>query len=230
MKLAPYYEDLSTLHVGTMENRSYYIPYGSLEDALTKEREDSDRLQLLAGELEFRYYSAPYEVEEDFYKENFDPSAFDTLPVPSVWQCHGYDHHQYTNTRYPFPYDPPFVPVQNPCGAYVRDFTLAAGQEDKDCFLVFEGVDSCYYVWINGAFVGYSQVSHSTSEFDVTSFVHAGSNRIAVLVLKWCDGSYCEDQDKLRMSGIFRDVFLLYRPKNHGPGLFRTYLFFQQLP
>lgn len=215
MKLAHYYEDLSTLHIGTMENRAYYIPYGSLETALTQQREDSDRLQLLSGEWKFHYFNAPYEVEEGFYQEDFDLSGFDSLPVPSVWQCHGYDRHQYTNVNYPFPYDPPYVPVENPCGAYVRDFTVSADRYGMRCYLNFEGVDSCFYVWLNGTFVGYSQVSHSTSEFDVTDWIRVGNNRIGVLVLKWCDGSYCEDQDKFRMSGIFRDLFLLYRPQNH---------------
>ena len=193
MKLAHYYEDLSTLHIGTMENRAYYIPYGSLETALTQQREDSDRLQLLSGEWKFHYFNAPYEVEEGFYQEDFDLSGFDSLPVPSVWQCHGYDRHQYTNVNYPFPYDPPYVPVENPCGAYVRDFTVSADRYGMRCYLNFEGVDSCFYVWLNGTFVGYSQVSHSTSEFDVTDWIRVGNNRIGVLVLKWCDGSYCED-------------------------------------
>lgn len=131
--------------------------------------------------------------------------------MPSVWQNHGHDRHQYTNVSYPFPYDPPYVPLENPCGAYVRDFDLDA--VEGKYFLNFEGVDSCFYLWLNGQFVGYSQVSHSTSEFDATPYLRAGKNTVAVLVLKWCDGSYFEDQDKLRMSGIFRDVYLLRRPE-----------------
>ena len=215
MQLPKYYEDLQVLHVGTCPNRAYYIPYGDEQTALEGERTASDRLLMLSGDWAFRYYPAPDAVEADFFAENFDVGEFDAIPVPSVWQCQGYDGHQYTNTRYPFPYDPPYVPLNNPCGAYVRSFTVPAERAGERKYLCFEGVDSCFYVWVNGQFVGYSQVSHSTSEFDVTEWVCVGENRIAVLVLKWCDGSYLEDQDKLRMSGIFRDVFLLYRPQRH---------------
>ena len=128
-------------------------------------------------------------------------------------QNYGYDCHQYTNTRYPFPMDPPYVPHENPCGEYVRTFTYHRDEKAPRVYLNFEGVDSCLYVWMNGSFIGYSQVSHSTSEFDVTESLKEGENTLCVLVLKWCDGSYLEDQDKFRMSGIFRDVYLLRRPQ-----------------
>ena len=124
----------------------------------------------------------------------------------------GYDRSQYTNSRYPFPYDPPYVPQDNPCGAYRHHFQWHKDQKAGCTFLNFEGVDSCFFVWLNGRYVGYSQISHHTSEFDVTPFLVEGDNLLAVLVLKWCDGSYLEDQDKFRMSGIFRDVYLLNRP------------------
>ena len=120
---------------------------------------------------------------------------------------------QYTNIRYPFPADPPYVPKENPCGAYLYDFTYQKDAAAPRAFLNFEGVASCFYVWLNGQFVGYSQVAHSTSEFDVTKFLQDGTNHLAVLVLKWCDGSYMEDQDMFRMNGIFRDVYLLHRPE-----------------
>ena len=126
---------------------------------------------------------------------------------------HGFDDHQYTNIRYPFPFDPPYVPQHNPCGAYIHTFDYNRDPDAPLAHLNFEGVDSCFYVWLNGQYVGYSQVSHSTSEFDVTPYLLEGSNKLAVLVLKWCDGSYLEDQDKFRMSGIFRDVYLLKRPE-----------------
>ena len=137
------------------------------------------------------------------------PSRF--LPAGSA---HGYDYHQYTNVNYPIPFDPPYVPKENASGAYRTTFTLSAEAAKQRNFLYFEGVDSCFYVWVNGKFVGYSQVSHSSSEFEISSFVNEGTNTLAVLVLKWCDGTYLEDQDKLRMSGIFRDVLLLTRPKS----------------
>ena len=211
MKLHACHEDLHTLHVNTLPNRAYYVPYSHSDDARRDVRAESDRFQSLNGEWRFNYYESLDLLPEDFLSEN---RAMESIPVPSVWQMHGYDRHQYTNIRYPIPYDPPHVPVQNPCGLYMRRFGL---DDAGDCrrTIVFEGVDSCFYLWINGRYVGYSQISHSTSEFDITDFVHPGENSIAVLVLKWCDGTYLEDQDKFRTSGIFRDVYLLRRDPNH---------------
>ena len=214
LKLPKYYEDPAVLHVGTEENRAYFIPFGSEADALEGERTLSDRMIQLSGDWRFRFYESLLDADE-FYRPGYDTEGYDLIPVPSCWQILGYDRHQYTNVRYPFPYDPPYVPEENPCGAYLRDFELTNGQCEMRSFLNFEGVDSCFYVWINGQEVGYSQVAHSTSEFEVTKYLRPGRNTIAVLVLKWCDGSYLEDQDKLRMSGIFRDVYLLSRPRAH---------------
>lgn len=212
MIIPKYYEDLKVLHKNTMPNRAYYIPASIHMKNLVEERECSDRFELLSGEWKFRYFESIYEEKELFYKEGFDTENFDTVIVPGVWQNYGYDRHQYTNTRYPFPVDPPFVPHANPCGEYIRTFHYHKDENAPKAFLNFEGVDSCFYVWVNGIFIGYSQVSHSTSEFDITDSVREGENTLAVLVLKWCDGSYLEDQDKFRMSGIFRDVYLLKRP------------------
>ena len=214
MLVENYFENPEVLHLGTCENRAYYIPFRSEEDAMTGERFFSDRVTCLNGHWLFRYFPSVRELQEAYWeKETDELMDFDRIPVPSVWQNHGYDHHQYTNVRYPFPYDPPYVPVDNPCGVYRRNFNIE--DTDERVYINFEGVDSCFYLWINGNFVGYSQVSHSTSEFEITSFIKEGSNNVTVLVLKWCDGSYFEDQDKLRMSGIFRDVYLLHRPKDH---------------
>ncbi len=207
-----HYENLKVLHENTMPDRSYYIPAGRRMDNLVEHREESDRFILLNGEWDFRYYESIYDLKEEFYREEYgDSKGWNKLPVPSVWQMHGYDSQQYTNVRYPFPLDPPYVPQENPCGAYRHTFCWHRDAEAPRTFLNFEGVDSCFYVWLNGQYVGYSQVSHATSEFDVTSFLREGENLLAVLVLKWCDGSYLEDQDKFRMSGIFRDVYLLNR-------------------
>lgn len=208
-----HYENLKVLHENTLPNRSYYIPASKPMYDLVENRISSDRFQLLNDTWQFRYYDSIYDLKEEFFAADYDASGFDTIPVPGMWQNAGYDLHQYTNLRYPFPFDPPYVPQDNPCGAYVYDFDYSVCQDAPKAYLVFEGVDSCFYVWVNGKYVGYSQVSHSTSEFDVTDKLTEGKNRIAVLVLKWCDGSYMEDQDKFRMSGIFRDVFLLKRPK-----------------
>ena len=214
MIIPAYFEDLQTHHLGTSPNRAYFIPASVRMDDLVENREHSDRFQLLNGNWKFKYCESIYDFEEFFYEEGFDASAWDTIPVPSVWQNHGYDRHQYTNIRFPFPADPPYVPYDNPCGAYLHTFTYKPNEAAPKVYLNFEGVDSCFYVWLNGQWVGYSEVSHSSSEFDVSECIREGENILAVMVLKWCDGSYLEDQDKFRTSGIFRDVYLLKRPEN----------------
>lgn len=212
MIIPHHYENLHILHENTMPDRNYYIPAEKAYSTSLDARDHSDRVQFLNGTWKFRYYDSIYNLQDEFYSEGYDVSCFDDIPVPSVWQMHGYDYHQYTNVRYPFAFDPPYVPKDNPCGAYVTDFDYDQNEDAPLAHLNFEGVDSCFYVWLNGRYVGYSQVSHSTSEFDITEFIRNGSNRLCVLVLKWCDGSYLEDQDKFRMSGIFRDVYILKRP------------------
>ncbi len=207
-----YYENLNMLHENTMPARAYYIPASVQMDTSAGNREVSDRIQMLGGRWYFRYYRSVHDLKETFYVPDHDISGYDRISVPGVWQMEGYDAHQYTNIRYPFPFDPPYVPHDNPCGAYVYTFDYHEDAAAPMAYLNFEGVDSCFYVWLNGFYVGYSQVSHATSEFDVSGVIAEGENRLAVLVLKWCDGSYLEDQDKFRMSGIFRDVYLLKRP------------------
>ena len=208
-----YYENLSVLHENTMPARAYYIPASGRMDNLVEHREESDRMQLLNGTWKFQYFNSIYDIQDSFFEKNYDTENFDEIQVPSVWQMAGYDTHQYTNIRYPFPFDPPYVPQDIPCGVYVHTFEYSRDEKAPKSFLNFEGVDSCFYVWINGSYIGYSQVSHMTSEFDVTDVLQDGMNTVAVLVMKWCDGSYLEDQDKFRMSGIFRDVYILKRPK-----------------
>ena len=213
MIVPKHYENLHILHENTMPDRAYYIPASERMNCLVEEREKSDRIQMLNGEWAFRYFDSIYQLTENFYEEEYSLESFDKVQVPGVWQNQGYDCHQYTNLKYPFPFDPPYVPKENPCGAYVKEFEYHKEEKAPEVYLNFEGVDSCFYVWINGSYVGYSQVAHSTSEFHITEFLREGSNRLAVLVLKWCDGSYLEDQDKFRMSGIFRDGYLLKRPE-----------------
>lgn len=204
MKLEKYYEDPHTLHVGTMDNRCYYVPHsGKGEDR---------RLPLSGNDWKFGFFPYVEAVPDSFCEADWQAGDFVNMEVPSCWQMKGFDQKQYTNVRYPFPYDPPFVPDENPCGAYLKDFTLDEEQAAMRQFLYFEGVDSCFYVWVNGEFAGYSQVSHSPSEFEITGRTKPGKNRLSVLVLKWCDGSYLEDQDKLRFSGIFRDAWIILRP------------------
>ncbi|MCM1058657.1 MAG: beta-galactosidase, partial [Firmicutes bacterium] len=214
MIIPKHFENVKVLHENTMPYRAYYIPSDRRQEDLVEHRERSPRFTLLNGTWDFRYYESIYDLKTEFFREDYIPDPdWTKLPVPSVWQMHGFDHHQYTNVRYPFPLNPPYVPHENPCGAYRRRFTWKKDADAPRTFLNFEGVDSCFYVWLNGSYVGYNQVSHSTAEFDLTGFLREGENLLAVLVLKWCDGSYMEDQDKFRMSGIFRDVYLLNRPQ-----------------
>lgn len=216
------YENLQVTHEGTMSKRAYYIPASERRDDLVEHRERSDRFQLLNGDWKFKYYPNVHDLTDPFYEPGFDTGDFDTIPVPSVWQNHGYDRHQYTNIRYPFPADPPYVPYDNPCGCYVIKFRYTSDKDAPRAYLNFEGVDSCLYAWLNGQYLGYNEVSHSSTEFDITDKVVDGENTLAVLVLKWCDGSYLEDQDKFRTSGIFRDVYILKRPEAHIRDYFVT--------
>ena len=209
-----YFEDLGVLHEHTLPPRAYYVPASAPAASTPWGRETSDRFHLLNGRWAFRYLPSIHDLTEPFWETpDAAPEGFTMIQVPSTWQHLGYDHHQYTNVRYPIPFDPPHVPQDNPCGAYIRDFDHIPDPAAPTTQLVFEGVDSCFYVWLNGTYVGYSQVSHATAEFDVTGHIRPGTNRLAVLVLKWCDGTYLEDQDKFRTSGIFRDVYLLNRPE-----------------
>ncbi len=207
-----YFEDPQVLHENEVSYRAYFVPASERMDNLVFERGRSDRIQMLNGNWLFRYYDSVYDLKEPFFETGFQTAGYEAVPVPGVWQQYGFDCHQYTNIRYPFPADPPYVPVENPCGAYVHTFYYEKSADAPRTFLDFEGVDSCFYVWLNGQYVGYGQVSHAQHEFDVTEMILQGENKLAVLVLKWCDGSYFEDQDKFRVSGIFRDVYLLKRP------------------
>ena len=212
LNIPDYHTSPATLHIGCEEPRAYFVPFPCEACAKTEERGESAYFKSLCGQWDFKFYKSLNDVRE----LPTTTEGFDKLTVPMNWQMaldRGYDVPNYTNVNSPIPVDPPYVPDENPCGLYVRDFTVPAKLADKKIYLNFEGVDSCFYVWLNGAYIGYSQVSHSTSEFDVSNLLKEGKNRLAVLVLKWCDGSYMEDQDKFRMSGIFRDVYLLKRPK-----------------
>lgn len=210
MSLPNYFQDPQILHLNTTPHHAYFIPFDSVESAVKNPRESSAFFTLLNGKWDFAYFERYVDLPEDFLHFAFT----DKIPVPSNWQNQGYDHHQYTNVNYPFPFDPPYVLIENPCGLYHQTFTQSINP-NKRYLLNFEGVDSCLFVYVNHQFVGYSQISHCTSEFDVTDFLKEGENHLHVVVLKWCDGSYLEDQDKFRMSGIFRDVYLLERESHY---------------
>lgn len=201
-----YHENTEALHFGTLDKHCYFIPFSKGQDPF-ESRENSTRFELLNGDWDFKFYGSIIDIEDDFISSGFDKK----IPVPSNWQLHGYDKPQYTNVCYPIPYDPPYVPDDIPVGIYQRSYNYSPDGNDR--ILVFEGIDSCVYLYINGEFAGYSQVSHSTSEFDITPLLREGENKITAAVLKWCDGTYLEDQDKIRLSGIFRDVYVLSRPK-----------------
>lgn len=182
----------------TSENRcaprSCYIPGGV-----------SQRL-LLNGTWDFAFFNRDIDVPERI-------EHWDTIPVPSCWQLQGYENPNYSNINYPYPCDPPYVPDDNPCGVYQRQFEL--GEKWGKLYFVFEGVSSCAFLYINGRYVGFTQGSHLFAEFDITDYVNQGTNTVRVHVLKWCCGSYLEDQDFFRYNGIFRDVYILQRPQGH---------------
>lgn len=195
------------LQMGREKERAYFIPYESQEKAFSGDRDGSDFCRVLNGEWDFRFFAAYYDVPDEITEWN-------KIPVPSNWQMHGYEAPYYTNVNYPYPVDPPYVPDENSCGVYRTYFTWEEYLE-KEVYLVFEGVNSCFYLYINGQEIGYSQGSHIPAEFCITKYLKRGSNEILVKVLKWCDGSYLEDQDFLRFSGIFRDVYVLFRSPEH---------------
>ncbi|MBE6689585.1 MAG: glycoside hydrolase family 2 [Ruminococcaceae bacterium] len=202
-----YFEDLSLISENRMPPRAHYIPYESLEKALKGDKNTSKYYTLLNGEWDFRYY----EREADVMLHEDD---WDKIPVPSCWQMHGYDKPQYTNVNYPYPVDPPYLPDDVPCGVYHKEFILSAENAQRDTYIMFEGVSSCLYLYVNGSYAGCSQGSHIPAEFNITEYVSEGKNEIIVKVLKWCCGSYLEDQDFFRFNGIFRDVYLLHRCKD----------------
>ena len=188
------YEQINFTSENRLPSRSYYIPGGASE------------YHLLNGEWNFAYFARDIDVPEKIEK-------WDQIPVPSCWQILGYENSNYTNINYPYPCDPPYVPDDNPCGVYEREFVI-----DKKwgrLYFVFEGVSSCAYLTINDKYVGFTQGSHLPAEFDITDFVLEGTNKVTVKVLKWCVGSYLEDQDFFRFNGIFRDCYVLQRPEGH---------------
>lgn len=188
--------------------RSYYIPYATLEQALSGMRSESPYYTLLNGDWSFKYFERDTDVPDII-------DEWDSIPVPSCWQTYGYGQIIYTNINYPFPVDPPYVPDENPCGVYQRTFNMDEIWLNRKTYIVFEGVSSCMFLYINGERVGFTQGSHLQAEFDITSYVKKGENVLTCRVLTWCTGSYLEDQDAFRFSGIFRDVYLLSREQNH---------------
>ncbi len=191
------------------------LPFPDQASAMNGERGACPWFKLLNGRWRFRYCESPLTAPRDFHLESFDVDAWDTIPVPYSWQMQGYGRPHYTNVVYPFPVDPPRVPAENPVGCYRRAFTLPHAWNGRRVFLVFQGVDSAFHLWLNGEAVGYSQGSRIPAEFDITDVVRSDANTLAAKVYQLSDGSYLEDQDMWWLSGIFRDVYLVAVPEIH---------------
>ena len=195
--------------------RAYYIPFQDGAMALQADKEESVYYAPLGGDWAFAYYGRSYDVDEAIFDPDGSVEGWDTIPVPSNWQMHGYDVPHYTNVNYIIPIDPPYVPDDNPCGVYVKSMNIPGIWKDKRIYLNFDGINSCGFIWVNGTFAGYTNGSRCSAEFDITPYVHTGENRLLVQVFKWCSGTYLEAQDSYRLSGIFRDVYLLAREPDH---------------
>ena len=200
------YENLDFIHENTLKPRAHYIPYDSIEKALVGDKTKSNFYTLLNGEWDFAYFNRDIDCTETIEKWN-------KVKVPSCWQTTGYEKPYYVNVNYPHPVDPPYVPDDNPLGVYRRFVDIDSGFCKKENYIVFEGVAPCFDLYVNGEYIGFSTVSHSTSEFKVN--LKEGRNEILVKVYKRCASSYLEDQDFFRHNGIFRDVYLLSRNSGH---------------
>ncbi len=191
------------------------VPFEDELAAVRGEMSDSPYFLTLNGRFHFHFAPTPHNTPNHFHEETFDAEKWDNITVPSNWTVQGYDKPIYTNIQMPFTPDPPFVPEDNPTGLYRRSFSIPDNWADKRIIICFEGVESAFYLWVNGRPVGYSQGSRLPAEFDLTPFVHPGKNNLAVKVIRWSDGSYLEDQDHWWMAGIYRDVFLYATPNRY---------------
>ena len=199
------WEDLSVFKINTEQPHSFFIPYDKAGDSLTK---------TLNGTWDFKLYKIDDDIPKEFYKKSYNKSDWDKIPVPSNWQFHTEDFPVYTNIIYPYEINPPFMPSDyNPVALYKRNFNLNKDWEKMEVFIHFGAVNSAFYVWVNEKFVGYSEGSKTPAEFNLTDFLIDGNNEIVLKVIRWSDGTYLEDQDFWRLSGIERDVFLYAQPK-----------------
>ena len=206
------WENQALTGINRMYGRAVYAPFDNEDDALRLDRTLSPYFKLLNGAWMFAYFPRPEAVPEDFHEEDFDCCEWDAITVPSNWQMKGYGRPHYTNILYPIPVTPPYVPNDNPTGCYIREFEIDDSWDGKKLLLMFNGVDSFFYVWVNGQLAGMSKGSRLPAEFDITDIAHIGVNRIAVQVVQWSDGTYLEDQDMWWLSGIFRDVSIMAVP------------------
>lgn len=221
------WENEQVIGINKEQGHSTYVPFATIQQALSDYAEDSPYYECLNGTWKFNWSKSPDLRPLSFYKTDFDVSYWDDIDVPSDWQMKGYGKPIYTNAKYPFVKNPPYVmsgevpadwtknEFPNPVGSYRRSFKIPDNWDGKKIYLHFAGVQSAMYVWVNGKKVGYSQGSMTPAEFDVTPYVNKGENTVAVEVYRWSDGSYLEDQDFFRLSGIFRDVFVFAVPQLH---------------
>ena len=207
------WENFLHLHENRMAPRAYFFSYDSVNNAQTFQRELSRRFMLLSGQWRFNYFTNPLLVPEEFYSQKMD--QWGQITVPNMWQMEGHGDLQYTDEGFPFPIDVPFVPSDNPTGAYQRNFTLGENWNDQQTIIKFDGVETYFEVYVNGQYVGFSKGSRLTAEFDISRYVVQGDNLLSVRVMQWADSTYIEDQDMWWTAGIFRDVYLVGKPLTH---------------
>ncbi|KAA1159820.1 beta-galactosidase [Pseudoalteromonas fuliginea] len=212
------WENPISVQVNQVKAHSPLNGFKSVEHARTNTQSQKKSLN---GQWDFKLFDKPEAVDESLLSETLN-SDWQSITVPSNWQLHGFDKPIYCNVKYPFAVNPPFVPSDNPTGCYRTEFTVTQEQLAQRNHIIFEGVNSAFHLWCNGQWVGYSQDSRLPSEFDLSKLLVAGTNRIAVMVIRWSDGSYLEDQDMWWLSGIFRDVNLLTKPQNQIRDAFIT--------
>ena len=232
----PDWENEQVIGINKEDPHSNYVPYNTVSQAINDIKENSPNYFTLNGIWKFNWVKHPNLKPDDFFQNDFDTKSWDEITVPSCWELKGYGTPIYTNFTYPFEVNPPYVmgnppstytqiEEPNPVGSYKRNFMLPETWDGNDIILHFEGVKSAFYIWVNGEKVGYSQGSCTPAEFNITDFVQAGENSISVEVYRWSDGSYLEDQDYWRLSGIYRDVYLYSVPKIHIWDYFLTSTF-----
>jgi beta-galactosidase len=211
----PDWENETIIGINKVKPHAHFIPYQNMETARENDPGQSSYYQSLNGKWKFRLVNHPDKTPEGFFEIDFEDNKWDNIPVPSNWQLEGYDYPIYTNVKYPFGQPtPPSIPSEyNPTGLYRTSFNLPKGWQEKVVFIHFGAVKSAFYLWINGQKVGYSQGSKTPAEFNITKYLKTGKNHLAAKVIRWCDGSYLEDQDFWRLSGIEREVYLLATPR-----------------
>ncbi|TFH90041.1 beta-galactosidase subunit alpha [Vibrio ouci] len=207
------WENFLHLHENRMAPRAYFFSYDSVKTAQTFQRELSSHFMLLSGQWNFNFFTNPMLVPEEFYSQKMD--QWGQITVPNMWQMEGHGDLQYTDEGFPFPIDVPFVPSDNPTGAYQRSFTLGENWNNKQTIIKFDGVETYFEVYVNGEYVGFSKGSRLTAEFDISEHVQQGDNLLSVRVMQWADSTYIEDQDMWWTAGIFRDVYLVGKEQVH---------------